>query len=558
VTRSPRLTPSGYELPVFEPVIPRAVSSGVVEKRAIVIVGGGLAGLTLAADLSFRGVDAVLVDDDTTVGVRGASSRGMVYVQKTLEIMDRLGVYERIREKGVTWSIGRTLSGPDIVYEFDSTAETASLQPAFINIQQFYVEWYLADRIKELGAVELRWGNRLTRLDLGDEHPLLTIQTVGGSYQIEAQWVIDATGANSPFREGVAVAVEAAHAVDHWCICDVRFTKALPAERWTWVDAPFNDDRAVWQHKMADDVWRLDYQLGPHADPAAAADPQTAYERVRAHLGPDVEFELVWVGPWQYRTQLAQTFVKGRYVLLGDAAHVKSPFGARGGNSGIQDADNLGWKLAAVVKNLAPRSLMVTYDQERREAAAENIRVTKQTARFLAPQSEFEHRLRSAVIGLARQHVFARPWVNTGRLLTPNLYTQSSINGRRGGYCLPNVRLVSGQGIQTSLIALTREHAEQPLVLYRTSPDDLAVAVSLAQQSAPFSTNLVRLCGPDDVRDADAVADEKGELLRLTRANPGEAIIVRPDLYCADVVSLDEIVPALRRAMGMAMTATPT
>jgi len=120
------------------------------------------------------------------------------------------------------------------------------------------------------------------------------------------------------------------------------------------------------------------------------------------------------------------------------------------------------------------------------------------------------------------------------------------------------VRLVSGPGVQTSLIALMRAHAEKPLVLYRTLPDESAAAASLAQQCAPFSTNLVRLCGLDDVRDADTVADEKGELLRLTQADPGEAIIVRPDLYCADVVSFDEIVPALRRAMGMAMTVTPT
>jgi 3-(3-hydroxy-phenyl)propionate hydroxylase len=552
VTRSPRLTPSGYELPTFEPVVPAAVNRQSPERRTIVIVGGGLTGLSLAADLSSRGVDAVLLDDDVTVGVRGASSRGMVYAQKTLEIMARLGVYERIREKGVTWSVGRTLSGTDIVYEFDRTAETVSLQPPFINIQQFYVEWYLVDRIRELGAVQLRWANRVTNLQLNDDSVLLTVETEGGPYKLEAQWVIDATGANSPFRDSAGVSVESSHAVDHWCICDVRFAKALPAERWTWVDAPFNNGRAVWQHKMADDVWRLDYQLGPDADPVTAADPATAHDRVRAHLGPDVEFELVWVGPWKYRSQLARTFVQGRYLLMGDAAHVKSPFGARGGNSGVQDADNLGWKLGAVVKGIAPLSLISSYNEERREAAAENIKVTEQTARFLAPQTEFELRLRRAIVGLARHHAFARSLVNTGRLSVPNFYASSSIRGPRGGYCLPNIALTNADGRRTSLAALAHSCGEKPLVLYRPQRGEVGVPVHLTSECAASSVSLLRLRGHDEQGDSNSITDDKSDLLRLTSASPGEAIVVRPDLYCADVVSVAHIGFALRRTIGMA------
>lgn len=108
-----RWTPTGYELPTFPAINPRQAEEGGLEHARLVIVGGGLTGLTLAADLATRGVEAILLDDDNTVGVKGASSRGMVWARKSIEIMDRLGVARRMIEKGVTWSVGRTLSGEE-------------------------------------------------------------------------------------------------------------------------------------------------------------------------------------------------------------------------------------------------------------------------------------------------------------------------------------------------------------------------------------------------------------------------------------------------------------
>ncbi|MDB5576552.1 MAG: FAD-binding monooxygenase [Bradyrhizobium sp.] len=525
MTSGPVLETTGYELPVFDPVVPAAVVSGERERRTVVIVGGGVTGLTLAADLSLRGIDAVLLDDDVTVGVRGASSRGMCYAQKTLEIMDGLGVYDRMLAKGVVWSVGRTLSGDDVVYVFDRAGGNASAQAPFVNLQQFYVEWFLVDRIAELGAVELRWGNKVVGIEPAADHVDLDVDTPGGSYRVRADWVVDATGANSPLRERLALPMTAAHAVDHWCICDARFTKDLPAERWTWVDAPFNADRAVWQHPMADNVWRLDYQLGPDADPLAAADPAVAQARVAAHLGPDTPFELVWVGPWQYRAQLVDQMVHGRLILAGDAAHVMSPFGARGGNSGIHDADNLGWKLALVTQGKAGPALIETYHQERQPAAAENIRVTSQTSRFLAPESDFERRLRSAAIGLAREHVFARMLVNTGRLSQPNLYPASAAIGTRGGFSLPNMVLGDGR----TLAATVRGEGTSFLALHLGEAPNLPAGL------------------PAKALELD---DPSGELVRLTGLAAGEVLLVRPDLYCAAVVPVAEAARALAMICG--------
>ncbi len=358
-----------------------------MRRYPIVIVGGGLAGLTLGCDLANRGVDCVLLDEDDTIGVRGASSRGIVYAQKTLEIFAHLGTYPRMREKGITWSDAKTLAGNDVVYSFNLQSASVSDQPPFINLQQFYVEWFLADRIAALGHCDLRWKNRVTKVESRDDFVLVSVETPAGAYTLEADWLVDATGVNSPIRRGFGLETHTARSADRWCITDVRFKETFPTERWTWVEAPFNENRAVWQHLMGDDVWRLDYQMDPDCDPEYVSRRDVAEARLRAHLG-DVEFELVWVGPYAYRDHLLDRFRHGRVFFIGDAAHVVSPFGARGGNSGIQDAYNLGWKLALVRGGRAPVTLLDTYDAERQPAARQNLEVTSRTARFLAPRSQ--------------------------------------------------------------------------------------------------------------------------------------------------------------------------
>src|SRR2546421_10855559 len=390
---------AGYELPVYPFVPPPELTRGVRGRYSIIIVGGGLSGLTLACDLAQRGIDCVPLDEDDTIGVRGASSRGICYAQKTLEIFARLGIYDRVREKGVTWSVGQTLAGHDVVYSFNLQLASASEQPPFINLQQFYVEWFLVDRIREVGRCDLRWKNKVIVVTQTSDGVTATIETPAGCYTLVADWLVDASGVNSAIRSGFGLDPHTSRIADRWCITDVRFKEKLPMERWTWVEAPFNESRAVWQHPMGDDVWRLDYQMAPDCDPGYVSRRDVAEERLRAHLG-DIDFELVWVGPYEYRDHLLDEFRHGRVFFIGDAAHVVSPFGARGGNSGIQDADNLGWKLALVLRNQAPAHLLETYDAERHAAAKMNLEVASRTARFLAPQSEAARTLRRAAIEL--------------------------------------------------------------------------------------------------------------------------------------------------------------
>jgi 3-(3-hydroxy-phenyl)propionate hydroxylase len=516
-----------YELPHWPFAAPPELGSRDVVRHPIVIVGAGPAGLTLACDLAQRGVPAVLLDEDDTVGVRGASSRGICYAQKSLEIFERLGIYRRIADKGVTWSFGRTFSGEQEVYNFNLQAASVSAQPPFVNLQQFYLEWFLVDRILELGVVDLRWKNRVTRVEPGAEGVRVEVETPAGPYAIEAGYLIDASGANSPIRAQLGLDAHVSRSTDRWCISDVRFKKPLPVERWTWVDAPFNEGRAVWQHLMADGVWRIDYQMPEDCDTAHISKPEVAGARLREQLGPGVEFEFVWIGPYGYRDHLLDRFRHGRLFFIGDSAHVVSPFGARGGNSGIQDAANLGWKLALVAQGRAGDALLDTYDAERRPAAAENLKVTSRTARFLAPRSPAEHLMRRAVVALASRYAFARALVNTGRMSVANDYPAGG-HLPEGGRSVQNLPLRWQDGSPCTLMQLLAE-GTQCLGLWLAPAREQAGAAAELTSSLPL--RLIAIGGDSGL--PTLAPDDR--LLQHLGLGDGAAgfCLVRPDAYRA-------------------------
>jgi 3-(3-hydroxy-phenyl)propionate hydroxylase len=540
---------SGYELPSYPFAVPpelqevSAKPPGGGKTYPVVVVGGGLSGLTAACDLMQRGVEVVLIDEDNTVGVRGASSRGICYAQKSLEIFKRLGIYQRIKEKGVAWSVGRTLAGDDEVYSFDFATQAASnlsLQPPFINIQQFYIEWFLVDRINELDPALIRWQNRLVNISQTDDLVRLEVETPAGPYVMNAQWVIDCTGLHSPIRESFGLKTNRAEGTDRWCISDVRFKDQKPIERWTWIEANFNDRRAVWQHLMADDVWRLDYQMAPDSDPEYISSPEVVADRLRQHLGADVEFELIWVGPYGYRSHLMETLRHGRVLFAGDAAHVMNPFGARGGNSGIQDADNLGWKLALVLAGKSSSALIDSYHDERHEGAEVNVAITNRTARFLAPRTPVEQMIRNSVIDLARRFPFGRTLVNTGRLSTPSTYTRSAINvGEGGGLSVQNMALPRFD----DLVGVMSQAQGNLLII---APDvNTASSVEAKRLASEYPVRFALLGGTPG--GWIGIDDNQGKLTAALKLSTGKLAILRPDLHLAGIVSAGQLEAKLRQ-----------
>jgi 3-(3-hydroxy-phenyl)propionate hydroxylase len=509
----------GYSLPEY--VYQRPPELGLTGSPShvypIVIVGGGLAGLTTACSLASIGMPCVLLDEDNTVGVRGASSRGICYAQKSLEIFKRLGIYERIESKGVQWSVGRTFAGDDEIYSFNLREQGAlslSQQPPFINIQQFYVEMFLVDRIMELGITDIRWKSRVTGFMQHDDHATLTVETPDEPYTLKAKHVIDATGVHSKFRAWCKVNVQRKAGDDRWCIADVRFKDHPPVERHTWIEAPFNDNRAVWQHLMADDVWRLDYQMAPNCDMQEVAREDVVRERLKRQFGHDVDCEIVWVGPYAYRSECIDEMRKGSVFFVGDSAHVVSPFGARGGNSGIQDADNLAWKLAAVERGMASDKLLETYHTERHEAAQQNVLVTNRTARYLRPADGMERVFRDATIALAKQHAFARSLVNTGRMSLANTYTYDTY--------FPNVSNASRIIINVQNILLDGVCISE----YLLKAKGRLLVVLLNGMHAELDTSAGHVHHARDARDLLAACG-------LGDALSPQYLVIRPDAYLA-------------------------
>ena len=530
----------GYLLPEYPFVAPPELASEKRLRHPIVIVGGGITGLTLACSLARLGIKAVLLDEDNTVGVKGASSRGICYTQKSLEIFHKLGIYERIAAKGVQWSVGRTFAGHDEVYSFDLKQQAnynLSSQPPFINIQQFYIEGFLVERIVALGHVDLRWLSRVTAFEQNGEFGTLTVETPAGNYQIEADHVIDATGSRSPFYDWTGATLQTKKGDDRWCIADVRFTTRPPTERHTWIEAPFNDNRAVWQHLMADDVWRLDYQMAPNADPDQVSREDVVRARLQRQFGADTAVEIVWVGPYAYRSQCLDHLRAGRVFFMGDTAKIVSPFGARGGNTGVSDADNLAWKLAAVLRGHAAPKLLESYNHERLEAAQQNVQVTNRTARYLRPADGMERVFRSATIALAKQYPFARSLINTGRMAVANAYTRTSACHAQGGFSAQNVPLLfdtAGQhhGTLNDLL-IWCEGRLLLLVFGRIPAMDLP---RLCQLTTQFPVRVVQVLGANgksfaQPKAVEHVFDPQDHLRQATQAQGRRWALLRPDSY---------------------------
>ncbi len=552
---------SGYALPEYPFVAPPELTEGRIGRHPVVIVGGGITGLTLACGLAKLGVAAVLLDEDNTVGVKGASSRGICYTQKSLEIFQRYGIFERIAAKGIEWSVGRTFAGHDEVFSFDLKGQSSfnlSRQPAFVNIQQFYIEGYLVERIAELNAqkpcVDLRWSSRVVAFEQNAQRALLTVQTPQGNYQIEAEHVVDASGSHTPFHAWVGVELDGRRGDDRWCIADVKFKDTPPTERHTWIEAPFNENRAVWQHLMGDQVWRIDYQMAPNADPAYVSREDVVRERLKRQFGEQVQCDMVWVGPYAYRSQCVRQMRVGRVFFMGDTAKVVSPFGARGGNTGIADADNLAWKLAAVVRTQAPAALLQSYHDERLEAAQRNVQVTNRTSRFLRPVEPVAQVFRRATLDLARRHRFARNLVNTGRMAEANTYSRSPACAG-GGVSVQNVvlRWANGQAGQLNDLIDWADGALLLCVFGPLSAGEVTRLHQLASQTPLL--RLVQVVGPGQTPQAvEHVIDERGHVRQACRAMDRRWALVRPDAYLAATGhGMDgHLVGAVARALAMA------
>jgi 3-(3-hydroxy-phenyl)propionate hydroxylase len=418
---------------------PRAPEIGSAAPRRVplVVVGAGPVGLAAAIDAAQRGMPVLLLDDDDTVSI---GSRGLCHAKRTLEILDRLGVGDAVVAKGVTWNVGRTFHGEKEVFSFNLLPEAGHQRPGMVNLQQYHLEQMLVERAQALPGLDLRWQHKVVRVQPEAGGALLEVATPEGTFTLWADWLVIADGARSPIRRMLGLDIEGRVFQDRFLIADVVLDgEPYPAdrtERRFWFDPPFHPGQSVLMHREADAVWRIDFQLGwqteNDGDPEAEKQPARVSPRIRALLDSQgfahIGFELEWVSIYTFQCRRMARFRHGRLLFVGDAAHQVSPFGARGANSGVQDADNLVWKLHLVQRGLAPEALLDSYDHERGAAADENLRESTRSTDFMTPKSRAARVLRDAVLGLAAEQPFARALVNSGRLSVPAWLHDSPLN----------------------------------------------------------------------------------------------------------------------------------
>jgi 3-(3-hydroxy-phenyl)propionate hydroxylase len=552
-----------YVNPIYPYKSPADLMSKPPQRHPLIVIGAGPVGLAAAIDARLQGLNVLVLDDDKTVSV---GSRAVCYAKRSLEILDRLGIADAACQLGVSWNIGRTFLEEDEVYQFNLVPDAGHKRPGMINLQQYHVEEMLIARALELGA-DIRWQYKVTAVSPHHDHATLSVETPEGTFDIEADWLVVADGARSPVRRHLGLDIEGRVFQDRFLIADVIMKAEYPAERWFWFDPPFHPNQSVLLHKQSNNVWRIDFQLGWDADPEEEKKPEKVIPRLKAMLGDDRPFELEWVSIYTFQCRRMTDFRHGRVLFAGDAAHQVSPFGARGANSGFQDADDLMWKLGLVIQGQATEKLLDTYAHDRQFAADENIMNSTRSTDFITPKSRTSKTFRNQVLALAKHHPFARKLVNSGRLSVPSFLTGSVLNTPDAdafeGNMLPGAPMddapVQVNGQDAWLLDQVGKGFQ--LMLFVDAPPTPEVLAQLAFcRTAPPCANapvpvtpLIVTPYALDVPGMKVIVDAQGLMAKRYDAQPGTTYLLRPDQHVlARWRSLDSarLQAAMARALG--------
>lgn len=529
----------------------------------VVVVGAGPVGLSMAVDLAQRGAKVVVIDDDYRLST---GSRAICFAKRTLDIWDRLGVGDRMVDKGISWHVGRVFFKGEEVWQFDLLPEPGHRRPAFVNLQQYYCEGFLFEQASQHPNIELRWRHSAIGVEQNADGVQLTVQTPNGSYQLHTDWLLACDGPRSSLRKLLGQESHGRVFHDRFLIADVKMEAEFPTERWFWFDPPFHRNQSALLHSQPDNIWRIDFQLGWDADPVEEAKPENVIPRIQAMLGKDRRFELVWVSIYTFSCRRMDQFQHGRIVFAGDAAHSVSPFGARGANSGVQDADNLAWKLHLVMQNLAPPTLIDSYAIEREAAADENIMHSSRSTDFITPKSEISLLFRNTVLALAKQFDFARKLVNSGRLSTASVYTNSPLSTPDSDPFAANLSVGAAAPDAPILVQekpawwLTQLDGRFVVAVFYGQqlppPDVLQTLARLKQDTLGVKALLVLQPGADPALaapDIGIVIDNEGLLAKRYDAGDGACYLIRPDQHIAArwrQCDAAKIQSALLRAIG--------
>jgi 3-(3-hydroxy-phenyl)propionate hydroxylase len=549
-------------------VYPAAARPASPHVARVVVVGAGPIGLAVALDLARHGVACVLTESEQQVS---EGSRAIVFTRRSMEILQQVGAASHVAEQGLPWRYGNSFYRGQRVFRMDAPYSEDDRFHPMTNLQQQYVEEALVDLVHANPLIELRWGHRVSSVvdaGLKSGQAELEIDTPEGTYRQRADYVVACDGARSALRTMLALKLEGSSYEGRFVIADIRIDLPLPTERLAFFDPPWNRGNTVLMHREPHGIWRIDYQLPPGETPEQALAPESLRERIDAQLamvgGAGKPWETDWSSVYSARALTLPDYRHGRVLFAGDAAHLLPIFGVRGANTGLQDAQNLAWKLAYVARGLGSDALLQSYSQERVSAAREIVEEAGKSTRFMTPPTRGFRLLRDAVLSLSLTEEFVRPLYHW-RTSRPHAYLDSALNavaddnagfesGPANGDSMANVLLGEGRYLMDAF------PAGFLLMVFGTAGDlSPALLASVEKAKAGGMPLSLMLVGAEAASPAPAgvdirVADEAGRVARRYGVKQaGAAYLLRPDQHvCARWQTLDakQLDAALARALG--------
>ncbi len=519
------------------------------ERKQVVIAGSGPAGLVTALELARHGVSCVVVTAELQVS---QGSRAIVFTRRSMEILQQVGVADRLTENGLPWRFGNSFYRNQRVFRLEAPHDADDRFFPMINIQQQYLEEYLLEACSANPLIDFRWGNKVTNVEQRDGFAVVEIDTPEGPYSLETDWLVAADGGRSGIRTAMDLHMQGASYEGFFVIADIKIDLPLPTERLAYFDPDWNRGNTILMHREPHGIWRVDYQLPEGETPEEALRPESLKARIDAQLAmigyAGTPWEMDWSSVYSARTLTLPDYVHGSVIFTGDAAHLLPIFGVRGANTGFQDAQSLGWQLAFVVKGLTSPQLLANYSAERVGAAREIIEESGKSTRFMAPPAGGFQLLRDAVLSLSLTQEFVRPLYHW-RTSRPHAYTQSMLNsagdddalftcGPSHGAPPQNIRLASNDflldhlGGGFDLLYFTEA---------QTIPEPLQAVVQAAR-SKGVPIRITAVGAKQAVAGADAnLADPDGHFRqRYGVLASGAGYLLRPDQHvCARWLTLD-------------------
>jgi 3-(3-hydroxy-phenyl)propionate hydroxylase len=532
----------------------------------VAVVGGGPVGLACALGLARQGIASVVIEADDSVCI---GSRAACISRRSLEIVGRLGGLQAMLARGLPWSGGRSFWGTREVFRFTMPEYPGQRLPPMINLQQYYIEDALLAAVHDInaerpGTIDVLWATTVEAMEtsaMGVSLGLVNDAPAGASAcagsprrgSLHADWVLACDGGQSFVRSALGLSLQGAAYTGRYAIVDILLPSGHATERRAWFDPPWYRGGTILMHRQPDDLWRIDWQLRPGQSSEEALQPDKVRAFVQSHLDAIGEGQLPWQPVWSsiYRAgaMTLGSYRHGRILFAGNAAHAMPIFGVRGLNSGLDDADNLAWKLAAVIRGEGADALLDSYSRERIAAFHINADSARRSTEFMSPPSRGFELLREAVLSLAAGERGIAELVNPrqtaavayggSELSEPDATHDTWVDGPAPGEVLTEWPVGGPTAHLTECVG-------PGFVLLHFGLPGTGLAL-------PAGVVLVPVLAAPDGRWPGSVIDEQGRVARAFDAADGTGYLVRPDGHVAarwKVCTPAAVADAHRRALG--------